>query len=218
MSTTPPGAVRVLLADGHAAFRQGVRMALEQHGYAVCAEADDVEGAVEAAIREQPELCLIEVRLAGGGISAANRISDALPGTLVVMLTSSQEDDDFIASLRAGAAGYLIKDIDAGRLPMALEAVMRGEAAIPRFLAMRLVDELRRRDGRRRVALERRPGINLREREWEVLELLADGKSTGEIAELMDIESATVRSHISRILQALGVDTRDEAVGLLRIR
>jgi DNA-binding NarL/FixJ family response regulator len=216
VTAAPSGAVRVLLADGHAPFRQGVRLALEQHGYYVCAEAEDRESAVEAAVREQPDLCLIEVRLTGSGITAANRISDTVPGTLVVMLTTSQEDDDFIASLRAGAAGYLIKDIDAERLPTALEAVLRGEAAIPRFLAMRLIDELRRRDGRRRVALERRPGINLREREWEVLELLADGKSTSEIAQLMDIEPATVRSHVSRILQALGVDTRDEAIGLLR--
>ena len=208
--------MRVLLADGHAPFRAGVRIALEAHGFVVCGEAGDAESAVEIALRERPDLCLLEVHLRGGGIGAAQEIGRALPETLIVVLTSSTEDEHFMAMLRSGASGYLLKDIDAERLPAALEAVLRGEAAIPRGMAMRLVDEVRGRSGRHRVMLDRRPGVNLREREWQVLELMAGGKTTDEIAGLMDVEPATVRSHISRILRALGVDTRAEAVALVK--
>jgi DNA-binding NarL/FixJ family response regulator len=208
----------VLLADDQVAFRAGVRMALERHGWTVSAEADRADAAVEAALRERPDIALLEVLLPGGGVAAAERIAQALPATLIVMLTSSAEPENFLSAMHSGASGYLLKDIDPARLPAALEAVLRGEAAVPRGLAMHLVDDVRRRRGHRRAALTNRPGVQLREREWEVLDLLAEGRNTQEIAALMEIAPATVRSHVSRILSALGVKTRAAAIELLHSR
>ena len=116
----------------------------------------------------------------GHGITAAREINAALPETAVVMLTVSRDDSDLFAALRAGARGYLLKDIDPARLPMALEGVLAGEAALPRGLVARLIDEFRTRDD----AARRREGPlgSLTDREWEVLRRMQQGMSTAEMA------------------------------------
>jgi DNA-binding NarL/FixJ family response regulator len=207
--------ITVLLADDHAAVRAGIRLALAGEGFNVVAEAADGPSAIEAALREQPDIALLDVNMPGSGIKAAEEIAASLPSTTVVMLTVSRNDDDLFAALRAGAAGYLLKDTDPGRLPFALRGVLEGEAALPRGLVARLIDEFRTRGKRRRLPLMRQRGVELTEREWEVLEFLHDGLTTAEIADRLSISPVTVRRHVSEILKKLRVKSREEAIQLL---
>jgi DNA-binding NarL/FixJ family response regulator len=209
---------RVLVADDHPPVRAGVRLALEAAEFTVCAEVGDASSAVSAAIRERPDVCLLDVYMPGGGISAAREISARLPETEIVMLTISRDDDDLLDALRAGAAGYLLKDIDPLRLPAALKHVLAGEAAMPRSLVAALVDEVRRRGKPRRLRLLGRPGVRLTEREWEVLELMREGLRTAEIARRLGISAVTVRRHVSDLLCKLDVPDRKTAVGLVEER
>ncbi len=208
--------LRVLIADDHGAMRAGVRMALLAGGFEVCAEADNARDAVQQARTQQPDVALLDIHMPGNGLSAARLIGEELPETAVVMLTVSRSESDLFEALRAGARGYLLKDIDPVRLPEALRGVLAGEVALPRTLAAHLVDEFRRREAgpRRRLLGARR--VRLSEREWETLELLQQGLSTKEIAERFFVTPATVRSHVSAILRKLEVSSRDEAVELLR--
>jgi DNA-binding NarL/FixJ family response regulator len=205
--------LRVLIADDHPMTRVGVRLALERGGFEVCAEAGDALGAVEAAERERPDICLLDIQMPGSGIWAAQEIATHVPETAIVMLTVSRSDSDLFDALRAGASGYLLKDTDPERLPFALRGVLEGEAALPRHLVALVIDEFRER-GRRRPLLKRR-GVVLTDREWEVLELMSQGHSTFEIADRLFIEPVTVRTHVSAILKKLQVSSRKEALQLL---
>ena len=113
-------APRVLIADDHPLIRVGVRGALQRGGWVVCAEATNAPDAVDAAVRERPDACLLDIKMPGGGISAAGEITERVPETTVVMLTVSRDDADLLDALRAGAVGYLLKDTDPDRLPLAL--------------------------------------------------------------------------------------------------
>ncbi len=207
--------ISVLIADDHMPTRRDVRAALEANpDFRVCAEASDASGAVDAAIREAPDVCLLDINMPGSGIAAAWEITSRLPDTRVVMLTVSREDDDLFDALRAGAAGYLLKDTDPARLPLALLDVVKGDAAIPRDLVARLVGEFRDRGPRRRALLGNDVNGHLTSREWEVLELLRDGLTTGDIAEKLYISQATARSHIAAILKKLRVPDRRAAIKL----
>jgi DNA-binding NarL/FixJ family response regulator len=209
-------APRVLIADDHAPTRTGVRMALERDGIEICAEAANAADAVEAALRERPDLCLLDVHMPGGGPSAASKIISRLPSTIVVMLTVSRENEDVLESLRRGAVGYLLKDMDPASLPVAVRAALGGEGVIPRALAATLIDEFRRGPARRRPAGQPRDRPALTSREWEILEMLSGGAGTSEMADRLFLAEVTVRRHISSILSKLGVATREEAVRLLR--
>lgn len=215
-STPAAEPLRVLVADDHAPMIAGVRMALLAGGFEVCAEAGNARDAVQQARAQRPDIALLDIHMQGNGLSAARLISEELPDTAVVMLTVSRAESDLFEALRAGARGYLLKDIDPVRLPEALRGVLAGEAALPRSLAARLMDEFRRRESapRRRFLGKRR--VQLSEREWEVLELLQQGLSTKEIAERFFVTPATVRSHVSALLRKLDVTSREEAVALFR--
>jgi DNA-binding NarL/FixJ family response regulator len=205
---------RVLIADDHAAARAGVRGALQQGGFVVCAEASNGPEAVEAALRERPDACLLDVHMPGGdGIDAAAEIAERLPGTAIAMLTVSPDEEDLFAAIQAGAVGYLLKDVDPQRLPFALAGVLAGEAAIPRQLVGRIVAELGGRR-RRRVPLAR-GGAELTPREWEILELLHGGASTADVAARLGLSQVTVRRHVSTVLRKLRVPDRRGAFALL---
>lgn len=208
--------VRVMIADDHAVARAGVRESVEAGGFEVCGEAADAQEAIELALCEQPDLCLLDVHMPGEGIRAASRISEALPECVVVMLTVSRNDSDLFDSLRAGAAGYLLKDTDPERLPDALRGVIAGEAAVPRALVARLIDEFRSRGTRRRLPLIGGRGVELTSREWEVLDLMAEGLTTAQMAERLFVSPVTVRRHISGVMEKLGAPDRDTAVRLFR--
>jgi DNA-binding NarL/FixJ family response regulator len=206
---------RVLIADDHPPTRAGVKAALERDGFVVCAQAADARAAIEAARSERPDVCLLDIHMPGDGIFAAETIARELPDAAVVMLTVSRTDADLFNALRAGASGYLLKDIDPMRLPLALRGVLEGEAALPRRLVALLIEEFRERRRRRRIPLVGRRGVELTDREWEVLELMKQGLSTEEIASRLFISPVTVRTHVSAILKKLHVPTREAALELL---
>ncbi len=210
------GKVRVVIADDHPPQRVGVRAALESDGFEVVAELADAKAAYEAAVELEPDLCLLDVHMPGNGVKAAAKIASELPHVAVVMLTVSRNDEDLFAALRVGACGYLLKDIDPARLPEALRGVLRGEAAIPRTLVARLMEEFRGPGGRRKLALVGRQGVELTSKEWEVLDLMRDGLSTAQMAERLFVSPVTIRTHVSQILKKLQVTSRDEAVRLLQ--
>jgi DNA-binding NarL/FixJ family response regulator len=208
------GPLSVLLADDHPAVRAGVRAALEAGGLTVCAEVGNAEDAVEAAVQHRPDVCLLDVRMPGGGIWATKEISERLGETIVVMLTVSSAEEELFEALRAGASGYLLKDMDPERLPELLRAAVVGEAPLPPTLVARLVDEFRNRGRRRFLALPQRRSVELTSREYEVLELLRKGLSTADIADRLFISRVTVKRHISSVMQKLNVETRADAVRL----
>jgi DNA-binding NarL/FixJ family response regulator len=207
--------IRVLIADDHPPTRAGVRIALERGGFVVCAEAPDGASAIAAARRERPDVCLLDIHMPGDGIRAAETIARELPETAVVMLTVSRSDADLFDALRVGACGYLLKDIDPARLPLALYGVLNGEAALPRRLVALLIEEFRERRRRRRIPLGGRRSVELTDREWEVLDLMREGLSTDEIGGRLFISPVTVRTHVAAILRKLQVPTREAAVALL---
>jgi DNA-binding NarL/FixJ family response regulator len=215
LPAAPARPMRVLIADDHAAVRAGVRDTVEAGGFEVCAEAANAQDAITLALRERPDVCLLDVHMPGEGIRAATEITAALPRCAVVMLTVSRNDSDLFHSLRAGAAGYLLKDTDPSRLPDALRGVIAGEAAIPRGLVARLVHEFRNR-GTRRLAGFGGGAVELTSREWEVLDLMAEGHTTAQIAETLFVSPVTVRRHISSIVEKLGTPDRATAVKLFR--
>ena len=136
---------RVLVADDHAPTRAGVRLALEGQGFRICAEAGSAGEAIAGALRERPDLCLLDIGMPGNGVAAAAEIKLRLPDTSIVMLTISRDDQDLFESLQAGASGYLLKDTTPARLPLALRGVLEGDAALPRALTARVIEEFRRR-------------------------------------------------------------------------
>jgi len=208
------GHLRVLVADHSPALRVGVRTAIEGSSCVVCAEAGDAAGAVEAALRERPDVCLVDAFLPGGGIAAVEEIGSKLPDCRVIVFSDSRSDVDLLEALHAGASGYLLKDIDLARLPITLQRVVAGEAALPRALATRLIENLRESARRRRLAVRH----DLTRRELEVLELLAEKLSTAEIARRLFVEKVTVRTHVSSILKKLGASDRQAAIRLIRER
>jgi DNA-binding NarL/FixJ family response regulator len=202
--------VSVVIADDHAPTRMGVRSALEDDGFVVLAEVATGPAAAEAARSLTPDVILLDVHMPGGGIAAAEATAAGSPDTAIVMLTVSRDDNDLFDALRAGARGYLLKDIDPARLGPALRGVLDGEAALPRNLVARLMDEFRQRDAR--PARPQGPLAKLTSREWETLELMRRGLSTSEIAEQLSVSAVTVRTHVSAILRKLQVTDRVAAV------
>ena len=210
-----PETTRVVLADDHPHMRARVREALEAGGFEVCAEAPGAQQAIALALEHRPDVVLLDIHMPGNGIRAAKEISEQLPEAAVVMLTQSRDDADLFDALRAGAAGYLLKDMDTDRLPDALRGVLAGEAAIPRTLVTQILETFRtpkvRRFGRKSKAAQL-----LTAREWEVMELLSEGLSTEDVAGRMFISPTTVRVHLSSVLRKLRVKDRDTAFEMLR--
>lgn len=217
--TASSGQLRVLIADDHAPTRDDIRRALEADSrFEVCAAVGDAAAAVQAAVREQPDICLLDIRMPGSGLAAAWEITGRLPRAKLVMLTVSEEDTDVMTALRAGAAGYLLKSMNLKRLPEALCGVCSGEAAMPRTLVSRVLESFHGREPRwRKLAASTGRG-RLTSREWEVLELLAQGLSTAEIARKLVLSASAVRVHIASIVKKLEVRDRAAAVRLFNRR
>jgi DNA-binding NarL/FixJ family response regulator len=209
--------LRVLIADDHAPTREDVRRALTDGGMVVCAEAADAARAVQQALETRPDLCLLDVRMPGGGVAAAWEIAARLPTTKIVMLTVSDEDGDLFRALRAGAVSYLTKDVDFNQIPQALREVADGKAAIPPALVARMVMQFHSSDPRfRTTEVGTELGPRLTSREWDVLAGLAEGLSTRDIARRLQLKPSGVRAHISSVVQKLGVKDRHEAVSFFR--
>jgi len=198
-----------LIADDHAPTRADLREAIEQdERFVVVAEASDGPGAVAAALRERPDVCLLDIRMPGSGIAVTREVTTRLPETKVVIITVSVDDNDLLNALRAGAVGYLLKDSNLDRLPDALLDTLNGGSVIPSRLVARVVAEFRDHGPRRRAIITE-SGYNLTSREWEVLGLVRQGLSTSEIASRLFVSRATVRSHVAALLKKLNVPDRD---------
>jgi DNA-binding NarL/FixJ family response regulator len=207
--------LRVVLADDYARIRGRVREALEADGCLVCGEGATAEEAIALAEEHKPDVALLDIHMPGNGIHAAREISRNLPDVAVVMLTQSAEDDDLFDSLRAGATGYLLKDTDPARLGTVLRAAIAGEAAMPRRLVGKVMDEFRA-PSKRRFGRRTGPASKLTEREWEVMALLADGLTTEQVAGKLFLSPTTVRVHVSSVLRKLRVKDRQGAFEALQ--
>ena len=205
--------IRVLVADDHARPRADLCNILDDSdSFTVCAEVGDAAAAIEAALSEQPDLCLLDIEMPGNGIAAAWEITARLPETKVVMLTVSRDDRDLFASLRAGAAGYLIKDLKPGELLTGLEMVAAGDAAMSPRTVARVLEEFRDRAAKRRAIVAPSADGSLTSREWEILNLLRNGLSTADIADRLVVTPATVRTHILSALRKLRLPDRESAI------
>src|SRR5579863_72529 len=151
---------RVLIAADHDATRTGIRLALADA--ADVSEANDAEAAVDMAIRDRPDVCVVDFTPSGRGIRATAEITTRLPGATVVVMTDRVDEDEFLNAIQAEATGYVSQQIDPARLPHLIRDLMRGEAAVPRALVARLLDEFRGRE-RRRLALREKRGVELTE-------------------------------------------------------
>jgi DNA-binding NarL/FixJ family response regulator len=159
------GAMRVVMADDHARMRTRIRQALEAGGCVVCGEGASADDAIALTLEHAPDVALLDIHMPGNGIAAAREIARTHPGTAVVMLTASAEDDDLFDSLRAGASGYLLKDTDPDVLVDALRGVLEGEAAMSRRLVGRIMEEFRS-PATPRFARRSKASARLSAREW----------------------------------------------------
>ena len=212
--------LRVLVADDHAPTRDDVRRALDADDrFNICSEVADAAEAVQAAMRKQPDICLLDIRMPGSGLAAAWEIAARLPRAKIVMLTVSDEDTDLFTALRAGADGYLLKNMNMRRLPDALLGVFAGEAAMPRELVARVLERFHGREPRWRPLVTAHVSEGrLTSREWEVLALLARRYTTAEIAASLVVSASAVRAHITAVVRKLGVGDRAAAAELFRER
>jgi DNA-binding NarL/FixJ family response regulator len=191
-----------------------VRTALEAHGFVVVAEAGDAAQAIASAVRLRPDLCLLEIELPGGGLSAIARIARAAPRALIIVLSRSSRAEDVVTAVSRGASGYLLKGLSGERLASTVRAALAGEPAVSRSLVPHLVEEIRRESVRRLTLQD--GAVTLTPREWEVGELLVAENSTAEIAERLGVSPVTVRRHVGELLRKLGAESREEAVETLR--
>jgi DNA-binding NarL/FixJ family response regulator len=214
-SLLDPRPARVLIAVAEPR-RAEIRSAMGRDpGLQVCAEAADAAQAVDAALRERPDVCVMEASLPGFGLAAAWEITARLPSVKVVMLGKRDDESGLFGALRAGASGYLDDEIAPDALRRALRGVVSGEAAIRRRLVARMAERFRESSPRWRAPLSSMDGARLTGREWEVLELLHRGLPTAEVAERLGVSPGTIRSHVAAIVHKLGVTDREAALRLL---
>ena len=204
----------MVLAAQDPLVRRALKATLEGGGFEVVGETADGPEAIKMAGEQRPDVALVDLNLHGAdGLDVAERLTRELAHVRVVVLSGTDDDVVAMKALRAGAHGYLMKDIELDSLPRALRGVLAGEAAISRKLAMRLISELRRvPQGGRGM----RPIVSdLTEREWQVLDLLTTGASTSEIAIDLVLSPETVLTHVKNILKKLGVHSRKDAVRMI---
>jgi two-component system NarL family response regulator len=205
--------IRVLIVDDHALFRRGLEMVLEQEpDIDVVGEASDGAEALTKAVDTTPDIVLLDVRMPKrGGIDACTSIKDAVPSAKIIMLTISDEEADLYDAIKAGAMGYLLKEISIEEVASAIRAVHGGQSLISPSMASKLLTEfasmIKRGDERQQV-----PAPRLTDREMEVLRLVAKGMNNRDIAKELFISENTVKNHIRNILEKLQLHSRMEAV------
>jgi len=201
--------LRIIIVDDHEVVRLGLRALLDRHpDFTVVDEAGTAKEAIQKVEAHRPEVVVMDIRLPGGsGIDACREITQRLPGTKVIMLTSYAEDEMLFEAIAAGAAGYVLKQIGGDDLVRAIEAVGRGEALLDPALTQRVFERVR--EAQRKD--EKSAFSDLTEQEVRVLALLAEGKTNREIAQMLYLGEGTVRNYVSSILGKLGVANRAEA-------
>ncbi|MGH8902065.1 MAG: response regulator [Egibacteraceae bacterium] len=208
-----PETIRVIVADDHALFRRGLEMVLESEpDIEVVAEANDGDEVIALAEQHMPDLVLMDVRMPGrGGIEATQAIKDAVPHTKILMLTISDEEEDLYDAIKAGANGYLLKEISIEEVAGAIRSVHMGQSLISPSMASKLLNEfaaMARKDEEK----QQMPAPRLTDREMEVLTLVAQGLNNRDIAKQLYISENTVKNHVRNILEKLHLHSRMEAV------
>ena len=200
---------RVLIVDDHEVVRLGLRALLDRHpDFEVVGEASTADEAVIKTLDRRPDVVVMDIRLPGGtGIGACEQIVAQAPECQVIILTSYAEDEMLFSAIRAGAAGYVLKQIGGAELIRALETVGRGESLLDPALTSRVFAEVRRAA----VAAEAAAFSELTPQELNVLSGIATGKTNREIAEILHLSPGTVRNYVSNILSKLDVSNRAEA-------
>jgi DNA-binding NarL/FixJ family response regulator len=205
--------IRVVLADDHPLLRDGVARTLAESGrFAVVGEAATAEEAVALVERERPDLLLLDISMPGGGLAALRRVLALPDPPRCAMLTVSEEDDDVMQALRAGALGYILKGVGARDLVAILTDLAQGRTYVAPNLAMKVLAAL----NAPRPAPTPRPLETLTRREEEILRRVAEGKSNKEVARDLDLQEKTVKHHMTAILQKLGARNRTEAALIAR--
>jgi two-component system response regulator DevR len=200
---------RIILVDDHEVVRLGLKSLLERHPqFEVVGEAGSARDALEQVAALEPDVVVMDIRLPGtSGIEACEQIVDQHPNTKVIMLTSYAEDEMLFSAIRAGASGYVLKQIASEELVKAIEAVGRGEALLDPAVTQRVFQEVRRA-----VKEEEASAFaHLSQQEKHVLLLVSEGKTNREIAKNLFLGEGTVRNYVSSILSKLGVNNRAEA-------
>lgn len=206
---------RVLIAAERRPTRARLRLALERE--ASCSEVETADAAVEAAVRDRPDVCLIGLKAGPNRLRATAEIVSRVPSVQVIVISNRPDEDEFMAAMRGGAAGYLPQSVDPERLPDVVRSTLRGEPAVPRRFVARLLAELRHETQARRTFVRvGKDRVPLTIRESEVLELLRGGASTSDIASALGISPVTVRRHVGSIERKLGVANRAGVMRLLR--
>jgi DNA-binding NarL/FixJ family response regulator len=199
--------MRIVLADDHALFRDGVSSLLQAWGHHVVGLAASGREAVDLVTRLEPDLVLMDVRMPGmSGVQATLAIAAIRPETPIVMLTVSEDEEDLFAAIRAGARGYLLKDLEAAQFRAMIETVARGEAAISPATAARIIRHLSSLE----VAADEFAPDRLTARELEVLRLVTAGRRNKEIAAELGITENTAKYHLRNILEKLHAQSRTE--------
>jgi len=202
---------KLLIVDDVPLFRAGLIAALREAGFTVVGEAESAEAAVAGAESLQPDVVLLDVLMPGlSGLDVVEKITAVSPGSSVVLLTGSESEEDLLIALRAGARGYIVKDMPFEQLVNSIEAIQAGGAAISPQMAGKLFDVCRQLLRHQELLQARKPALT--GREIEVLGLVADGKTSREIGEVLYISENTVKNHIRNILDKLGLHSRNEAV------
>lgn len=201
--------LKILLVDDHEFVRMGINALLARYPqFQVVAEAANAQEAVQRAIQHRPDVIIMDIRLPGkSGIEATREITQQLPDTKVIMLTSFAEDELLFDAIIAGAAGYILKQIDSKELIRALETVARGEALLDSAVTKKVFERVRHAA---RVS-EDMMFASLSDQELRILALVAQGKTNREIAENLFLSEKTVRNYVSSILAKLNLSTRSEA-------
>ena len=204
--------IRVMIADDHALFRHGLKIVLDaESDLEVVAEASDGEEAVSRAEEATPNIILMDVRMPKlSGIDAAARLKQSLPASKVVMLTVSDDEQDLFEAIKAGASGYLLKEIEPAEVARAIRQIHAGQSLLSPSMASKLLTEFATMTKRAEERSFEAP--RLTEREMEVLKLVAQGLSNREIAKQLYISENTVKNHIRNILEKLHLHSRMEAV------
>ena len=209
----PPRRLRVLIVDDHALFRRGLQMVLRQErDIEVVGEASDGHEAIAKAQETSPDVILMDIRMPRrSGIEATLQIKDILPDAKILMLTISDEEGDLYEAVKAGASGYLLKEISIEEVGDAIRTVAAGQSRLSPSMATKLLEEFKLISKRADEA-QPLPPPRLTDREMEVLRLVAEGDSNRDIAKKLLISENTVKNHIRNILEKLHLHSRMEAV------
>jgi DNA-binding NarL/FixJ family response regulator len=202
----PEGTLNVVLVDDHTYFRRGLRDLLEARGIHVVGEAPSGLRAIDVVRHAEPDVVVMDLRMPGmSGVDATRELVGTDPGTRVLILTTSADQQDLLEALAAGACGYVVKDAPVAEMVTAIEAAAEGGSVISPMVARNLVELVREREPAERA------DTRLTERETAILGLIAEGCDNAEIGERLYVSPSTVKTHVSAILEKLGVENRVQA-------